>query len=862
MEYTPLIKQYFSIVNQYPGTIVLMRVGDFYETYGEIAVTTSKILGITLTRRAIGSLPSSHNLELSGFPYHAIDSYLPKLIQVGYKVAVCDQMEDPAKAKGLVKRAVTEVITPGLATQDSVLNNKKNNYLASIFWQNNEYGISFLDYSTGEFLTTQGDLACIQKLIDSFQPSEVIYSKEQEEYINKITCRKSNSGLPDWVFKEQNAVDLITKHFDAMSVRGFGLEMMPLAVIASGAILQYLKDTGHQNLDHINTISRIEQDKYVWLDKFTIKNLELVTPQHENGSTLLDIIDYTSTPMGGRMIRKWIILPLKNIDYIQKRQDYVAIFFDNVSYEQKIYNELKRILDLERILSKISLRRAVPKDLLALVLTFNSIKKIKDILFSISISDMVLYDCADVMDKISRIINDDPTQSDSIRRGVNNELDEYKTIKHDGERYLNDLLEREIRKTGIPSLKISYNKIYGYYFEVSNTHKDKIPLNWQRKQTLTTAERYTTDELKVFEDRIVNADNKISDIENKIFNDLVDEVLKCSKHILHNADVIAQLDCYISFSIAARKNKYIRPVITNADNIDIEKGRHPVIEKRLDETDFFVPNDVHLNNDSDQIMLITGPNMSGKSALLRQVALTVLMAQIGSYVPADKAEIGMVDKIFTRIGASDNLSVGESTFMMEMTETASIMHNISRKSLILMDEIGRGTSTYDGISIAWAIIEYLHNSVERPKIMFATHYHELSSLEDKLERLHNFHLSVKENNGKVLYVRKLESGSSEHSFGINVAKLSGMPNPIVRNAKKILQQLEASRGDSTVNVNDSVVYDDPGEKYYEAEKLVEIVDGINIDTMNPLEALIQLNAIKEQIQQFRSQNLNSELNDI
>ncbi len=851
VEYTPLIKQYFSIVDQYPGTIVLMRVGDFYETYGEIAVTTSKILGITLTKRSIGSSITSHDLELSGFPYRSIDSYLPKLIQVGYKVAVCDQLEDASQAKGLVKRGVTEFITPGLVTQESLLENKNNNYLASVFWRNDDYGIAFLDYSTGEFITTQGNLVYIQKLIDNFSPNELIYSKDQEEHIKGIIYKKNKTSLPDWVFKDSYAIDIITKHFDSSNIKGFGLEDMPTAVVASGAILQYLTDTGHQNISHITSLSRIEPEKYVWLDKFTVRNLELINSQHENGSTLLEVIDNTITSMGGRMLKRWIMFPLKNVEDITKRQGYVSTFYNDADSEKNISDNLNGVTDLERIVSKISVRKAIPKDLLSIVSTFERIKAIKNVLYQMSIKDLVLYDCQEMVDSISRHICDNPTQGNFIREGIDKELDDYKKVKINGQNYLDDLLFKEIRNTGITSLRLSYNKIYGYYFEVTNANKDKVPYSWRRKQTLVGAERYVSDELKVFEDKILNADSKISEIENRIFNELIDEVTKYSRYMLHNANVIAQLDCYISFSTVAKKNKYVRPYVTNEDGIVIEGGRHPVIEAKLEEPNFFVPNNINLNNDDIQIMLITGPNMSGKSALLRQIALIVLMAQIGSYVPADKAEVGIVDKIFTRIGASDNISTGESTFMMEMTETASILHNLSRKSLVLMDEIGRGTSTYDGISIAWSIIEYLHDSPYRPKTLFATHYHELSKLEDKLNRLRNFHLSVKEIDKRIVYVRELESGGSEHSFGINVAKMSGMPSLIVRRAKQILKQLETSNGSHIVDSVSDDTSDSQTDMNYEMERLINFIQSIDVDKVTPLEALVHLNTLKKQTQHFK-----------
>lgn len=855
-EQTPLIKQYFSIVNKYPGAIVIMRVGDFYETYGDIAVETSKLLGITLTKRSSKSKSSpSYNLPLSGFPYHSLDSYLAKLIQYGYKVAICDQLEDPSKAKGLVKRGVTELVTPGLVTQDSVLNNKRNNYLASLYFEENKCGISFLDFSTGEFSTTQGDIFYIQKLLDSFSPNEIIFSKTQEKSINNflnikqliVDKRKLNSGLQDWIFRESYAIELLTNHFGSINMKGLGLEDMKLAIIASGAILQYLKDTGHENIDHITSISRIEQDKYMWLDKFTIKNLELVNPQHENGTALIDIIDETVTPMGGRMLKKWIILPLKVLNDIKYRQNFVTIFYNNECSTNKILNELKNIIDLERIIGKISVKKAVPKDLIALCNSLICIKNIKNILENIlPVNGYIIYDCKEVIDNITKTISEDPTQNEFIKYGINKELDECKNIRSNGNTQLRKFLEEEVRKTGINTLKIGYNKIYGYYFEVSNSHKDKIPSSWTRKQTLTTGERYTNDELKIFEEKILNADSKITEIENAIFNQLNEFILKYTKYILHNAEIIAKIDCYICLSYIAKKYKYCCPNINNEYKIDIKNGRHPVIERKMSINEYYVPNDIYLDNTTQQIMLITGPNMAGKSALLRETALIVLMSQIGSYVPASTADICIIDKIFTRVGATDNISTGESTFMMEMSETANIMHNLSERSLIIMDEIGRGTSTYDGISIAWAILEYLHNSKFRPKTLFATHYHELSDLENILERLFNFSLSVLEKENKIIFIRKLEKKKSEHSFGINVAKLSGMPIDIINRAKEILNNLEKY----SIKIKDSNKIKFSKIKNVEKEsndfiKLKKIIDDIDPNKLSPLEALAQLYEIKK-----------------
>lgn len=854
-EQTPLIKQYFSIVDKYPGAIVLMRVGDFYETYGDIAVETSKLLGITLTKRSNSSSSPSSNLALSGFPYHSLDSYLAKLVQFGYKVAICDQLEDPAKAKGLVKRGVTELVTPGLVTQDSVLNNKKNNYLSSLYFCDKKCGIAFLDFSTGEFSTTQGDIFYIQKLLDSFSPNEIIFSKEQEKNINEyldfkqliIDKHKLNTGLQDWIFREEYAIELLTNHFGSINIKGLGLEDMNLAIIASGAILQYLKDTGHERIDHITSISRIEQDRYMWLDKFTIKNLELLNSQHENGTSLIDIIDETVTPMGGRMLKKWVVWPLKTLEDIKYRQDFVTIFVNNDECEKKILNELNNIIDLERVIGKMSVKKAVPKDFLALCNSLKSVKNIKIILEQIlNINWCILYDCKEIIDAITKTISDNPTQSEFIKFGVNEELDECKNIRNNGNSQLRGFLQEEVARTGITTLKIGYNKIYGYYFEVSNSYKNKVPENWIRKQTLTTGERYTNESLKIFEEKILNADSRITELENDIFNKLIGFVLQYSKYVLHNAEVISELDCYINFSTIAKKYKYCCPSINEKHKIDIKNARHPVIERRMAIGEFYVANDVFLDDQTQQIMLITGPNMAGKSALLREVALIVLMAQIGSYVPASAAEIGIIDKIFTRVGATDNISTGESTFMMEMSETANIMHNLNERSLVIMDEIGRGTSTYDGISIAWAILEFLHNSKFRPKTLFATHYHELSDLEDILERLFNFSLSVLEKNDKIIFVRKLEKKKCEHSFGINAAKISGMPVQIIDRAKEILNTLE--KYDLKIKSKDEVsriVKVEEKNNNDEFIRFKKIIDSIDTNKISPLEALLKLYEIKK-----------------
>ena len=843
---TPLVKQYFTIVDKYPrDTIVLMRVGDFYETYGEVAVITSKVLGITLTKRSIGTSEKSANLELSGFPYHSIDIYLPKLIHFGYKVAICDQLEDPSQAKGLVKRGVTEYVTPGLATQDSFLEKKRNNYLAAIFYdkKQDQYGVSFLDFSTGDFKTTQGTKDFIKKIIISHEVNEILLLKKQESDVDVVfqSKDKTKTMLPEWMFQKDVAVNILTSHFGSAHIRGLGLEDLDLATITSGVILQYLKDTGHDVLTHIVSIEKIDNDKYLLLDKFTIKNLELIDTQYSSGASLLDILDNTVTPMGGRLLRKWITLPLKNVEDIRYRQNFVVTFYKREDETAKIYNELDKISDMERLMSKISLRKAVVKDFIALknsLVYLANIKSIFDVMYPEN--ECVFYLCKDLVTKINTTLLDDPTQNNFVRLGVNAEFDELKKLKANIEMELENLLQNEIIRTGIASLKISYNKIFGYFFEVSNKYKNHIPSDWIRKQTLVNCERYVNEQLKLFEEKIENADERITSIENAIFDDLVKETCKYTKYILHNANIIAQLDCYINFAKIAKKYSYVCPLVDDGDILHITSGRHPVIERNLKLGEVFIPNDVFLDCITNQIMLITGPNMSGKSAFLRQVALITIMAQIGSFVPAESATIGVVDRIFTRVGASDNLSMGESTFMVEMTETASILRNITKKTLILMDEIGRGTSTYDGISIARSILEFLHQSSLKPKVLFATHYHELVDLEKHFSRLHNYSMDVKEYKDKILFLRKLENKSSEHSFGINVAKLAGIPEKIIVRAKDILNDFEQK--DNKDNISDNNIK----EKYY---KIKSILSAIDVKDMNPNDALARLFEIQDMMGQ-------------
>ena len=857
MEYTPLIKQYFSIVDKYPGAIVLMRVGDFYETYGPIAVETSKALGITLTKRSIGTSEEMANMPLSGFPYHALDNYLSKFVQQGYKVAICDQLEDPSKAKGLVKRGVTEYITPGLVTTDAVLQKKSNNYLSALFLSGNSIGVAFLDFSTGEFSATQGTPIYIQKLLDNFEPNEIIFSKEQEKDIfalidtKKLLVldkKKVSAALPDWVFKDKYATDILTTHFGSVNIKGFGLSDMTLATIACGAILQYLKNTGHDHIQHITSLKRLDSDRFMWLDKFTINNLEIINPQHANGSSLIDIIDETVTPMGGRLLRKWLLLPLKDIEEIRDRQDNVKALYNDKKLQEAIREALKDIIDIERVVAKISIKKAVPKDFIALKNSLRAIKDLEKVIAPIeTLRDIRLYPCQELREELEATIAEDPTQSDYIKRGVSKELDEYKTIKEDSNTQLKIMLHEESRRTMINSLKIGYNKIYGYYFEVPNAHRGKVPEGWVRKQTLTTGERYINDTLKVFEDKIINAGNKIIELENDIYNTLLERTTEnYAKYLLHDAAMIAQIDCFMSFATTAKKNKYACPNINNSFDIDITAGRHPVIERCLQDNEYFVPNDIHLDKEKQQIILLTGPNMAGKSALLRQVALISLLAQVGSFVPAKKATMGVVDKIFTRVGATDNISTGESTFMMEMSEAANIMHNISDRSLIIMDEIGRGTSTYDGISIAWAILEYLHNCPCCPKTLFATHYHELSDLEKTLPRMNNYSMSVLDNTDKIIFLRKLEKKKCEHSFGINVAKLAGLPQQIITRAEEILKNLEriAKRNKNGKQADLFEMGKEDNYKQY-FNRIKQFLEAIDVNTITPVEALVRLQEMKK-----------------
>lgn len=861
---TPLMHQYKQIKAKYPGALLLFRVGDFYETFGEDAVKMSKILDIVLTKRSNGAAAS---VELAGFPYHALDTYLPRLVKAGHRVAICDQLEDPKAAKGLVKRGVTELVTPGLSFHDTVLEQKRNNYLASLYFDKDTIGIAFLDVSTGEFLTAQGDHAYIEKLMQGFRPAEVILSKKQQAAFQAFTKEHYPSYcLEEWVYHLDYAHEMLNDHFGTASVKGFGIASLPAGIIASGAILRYLEETEHAEVRHVAAIARIEEDKYVWLDKFTIKNLELLQPQQEGGVSLIEVLDKTVTPMGARLMKKWLVLPLKDIHAIQRRLDAVEIFVNDPRLWQNILQELKQVSDLERLISKVSVGRANPRDLLTLKRALQHTGPIQQYLKESEHEQLIklnqqLHGCAYLLAKISKTLQETPplvtNQGGLIKPGVNPVLDELRELIKNSKDYLVQLQQKEIKKTGISSLKIAYNKVFGYYLEVTHAHKAKVPAEWVRKQTLTNAERYITEELKVYEEKILHAEEESRTLEQKLYGELLDDAAEFVPQIQQNAKVLAKLDCYLSLAQEARANQYTRPVVNDSKTIAIQAGRHPVIEQQLPLDEKYVPNDIYLDNDRQQIIVITGPNMAGKSALLRQTALNVLMAQVGSFVPAASASIGLVDKIFTRVGAADNLARGESTFMMEMSETASIMHNLSDRSLVVMDEIGRGTSTYDGISIAWSIVEYLHNHPKyRAKTLFATHYHELNQLAKELPRVKNFNVTVKETKGKIIFLHKLSEGGSEHSFGIHVAQLAAMPGSVVKRASEILQHLAQ---DKTRSEKQEQLKNIPTSNYqlalFEADpafaKLQAFISQIALDTLSPEEALRKLGELKAMLNKTR-----------
>ena len=860
---TPMMKQYFDLKAKHPDAIMLFRCGDFYETYSEDAVTASEILGITLTKRANGQ---GKTVEMAGFPHHALDTYLPKLIRAGRRVAICDQLEDPKTTKKLVKRGITELVTPGVAISDNVLSYKENNFLAAVHFGKTACGVAFLDISTGEFLTAEGPFDYIDKLLNNFAPKEVLFERGKKPmFEGNFGSKFFTFELDDWVFTEASAREKLLKHFETKNLKGFGVEHLKNGIIASGAILQYLDMTQHYQIGHITSLARIEEDKYVRLDKFTIRSLELIGSMNEGGTSLLDVIDHTISPMGARLLKRWNVFPLKDVKPINERLDVVEYFFREPDFKDFIEEKLHLIGDLERIVSKAAVGRISPREVVQLKVALQAIEPIKNACLNADNESLrkigeQLNLCASIRDKIAKEINNDPpllvNKGGVIADGVNQELDELRHIAYSGKDYLLQVQQRESELTGIPSLKIAYNNVFGYYIEVRNTHKDKVPADWIRKQTLVNAERYITQELKEYEEKILGAEDKILILETRLYNELVAELAEFIPAIQINATQIARLDCLLSFANAARANKYIRPVVADDDILDIKQGRHPVIEKQLPAGEKYIANDVYLDTETQQIIIITGPNMAGKSALLRQTALITLMAQIGCFVPAESAHIGLVDKIFTRVGASDNISVGESTFMVEMNEAADILNNLSPRSLVLFDELGRGTSTYDGISIAWAIVEHIHEHKRaRARTLFATHYHELNDMEESFPRIKNYNVSVKEVDNKVIFLRKLERGGSEHSFGIHVAKMAGMPKTIVKRADEILHQLEKENRQEGMSshhkVEPKTVHQDGVQlSFFQLDDpvLCQIRDEIlNLDVNNltPLEALNKLNDIKK-----------------
>lgn len=859
---TPMMKQYFDLKAKHPDAIMLFRCGDFYETYSEDAVAAAEILGITLTKRANGQ---SKTVEMAGFPHHALDTYLPKLIRAGRRVAICDQLENPKTTKKLVKRGITELVTPGVAINDNVLSYKENNFLAAVHFGKTACGIAFLDISTGEFLTSEGPTDYIDKLLNNFAPKEVLFERGKKPMFEGNFGNKFFTfELEDWVFNETSAREKLLKHFETKNLKGFGVENLHNGIIASGAILQYLDMTQHYQIGHITSLSRIEEDRYVRLDKFTVRSLELIDSMNEGGTSLLDIIDHTISPMGARMLKRWIVFPLKDIKPINERLDVVEFFFKEPDFKDFIEEKLHQIGDLERLSSKAAVGRISPREVVQLKIALQAIEPIKNACLNADNPSLrrigeQLNLCASIRDKIAKEINNDPpllvNKGGVIADGVNAELDELRKIAYSGKDYLLQIQQRESELTGIPSLKIAYNNVFGYYIEVRNTHKDKVPAEWIRKQTLVNAERYITQELKEYEEKILGAEDKILILETRLYNELVAELAEFIPAIQINATQIARLDCLLSFANVARANKYIRPNVVDDDVLDIRQGRHPVIEKQLPPGEKYIANDVYLDTEEQQIIIITGPNMAGKSALLRQTALITLMAQIGCFVPAESAHIGLVDKIFTRVGASDNISVGESTFMVEMNEAANILNNISPRSLVLFDELGRGTSTYDGISIAWAIVEHIHEHKKaRARTLFATHYHELNDMESQFKRIKNYNVSVKEVDNKVIFLRKLERGGSAHSFGIHVAKMAGMPKSIVKRADEILHQLEAENRQEGISAKPQPTKQASSDgiqlSFFQLDDpvLCQIRDEIlNLDVNNltPLEALNKLNDIKK-----------------
>ena len=862
---TPLMKQYNYFKEKYPDAILLFRVGDFYETFGPDAIATAAALGITLTKRHNGT---ASEIELAGFPYHAVDTYLPKLVRAGYRIAVCDQLEDASLTKTIVKRGITEIITPGIALNDKMLDHRTNNYLAAISWDKQQMGIAFADISTGEFLIAEGTSDYIEKLLQGFNPSEILYAKpKQKELKAMIADSYYIYPLDEWIFEKHFGEDLLLRHFQTKNLRGFGVDDMDAGIAAAGAIIHYLKETEHPNLQHLSALSRIKQDRYVWLDRFSIRNLELLQTAHESGTPLIKVIDKSVSPMGARLLKKWLLLPLKDKRLIDERLDLTQYIIEQNDFRDLLLAQLKQVGDLERLIAKVPMGKVAPRQVVQIKNGLRAIDPIKQYCSQsghllLQKTGEQLNPCQLIVERIEReLLEEAPAQmgkGDVFKSGVSKELDELRELQHSGKDYLLQIEQREIEQTGIKSLKVGFNSVFGYYLEVRNTYKDMVPTTWIRKQTLTGAERYITEELKIYENKILGAEEKIASLEIKLFEALVATLQDYIRPIQFNATLIAKLDCLLSFATLALKNNYCRPTITDDLTLDIKDGRHPVIEKQLQLGEEYVANDVQLDSNDQQILVITGPNMAGKSALLRQTALIVLMAQMGCYVPASAANVGLVDKIFTRVGASDNISSGESTFMVEMTETASIMNNISERSLILLDEIGRGTSTYDGISIAWALAEFLHNNPKaKPKTLFATHYHELTELADKFERIRNFTVSVKEVGNKVIFLRKLIAGGAERSFGIHVAQMAGMPQSIVKRAKEILAELEQKHIDQPNTIKQNLRNIPKREEQYqlsifdmgspELQRLKEAIEQIDINTLSPIEALMKLNELKKMI---------------
>jgi len=856
---TPLMGQYNQIKAKYPDALLLFRVGDFYETFGQDAITASNILGIVLTARNNGS----SKIELAGFPHHSLETYLPKLVRSGQRVAVCDQLEDASKTKKIVKRGVTELVTPGVALNDKVLEHKSNNFLAAVHLEKNKCGVAFLDISTGEFLVAEGSLEYIERLIQGFKPSEILYQRNRDkEFQNSFGKDFYTYRLDDWVFAYDFGKETILKHFGLKSLKGFGIDEMKLAIVSSGAILQYLSSTEHKKNEHITAIHRIEQDHYVWLDKFTIRNLELISSPNEGAITLLSILDRTATAMGARMLKRWMLLPLKDINPIQERHEIVTHFLNSIDELDDLEGNLQKIGDLERMVSRLAALKISPREMVQLKFSLKAIQPLKVYCEGSSSEKLKklgghLNECVEAIEELEKSLNDTAPavigKGETILAGISTELDELRSISSSGKDYLMDLQQRESELSGIPSLKVAFNNVFGYYLEVRNTHKDKVPEDWIRKQTLTSAERYITEELKEYESKILGAEQKILELENQLYTQLLYSISNYIQPIQHNAQLIGKLDCLLSFAKVAKSNNYVCPIMNDGKEINISQGRHPVIEQHLPLGDSYIPNDVLLNNDLQQIMMITGPNMSGKSALLRQTALIVIMAQMGSFVPAEKAELGITDKVFTRVGASDNISSGESTFMVEMNESASILNNLSDRSLVLLDEIGRGTSTYDGISIAWAIAEYIHQLPNlKAKTLFATHYHELNEMTNSFSRIKNYNVSVKEVGKKIVFLRTLKEGGSEHSFGIHVAKVAGMPKEILKSANEMLKIMENSKSKKELKRKKTVSKEDLDLQlsFFQLDdpvlqQIKEEITKIDIDTLTPIEALMKLNEIKK-----------------